>query len=376
MLTTIIAESVFIGNEMLHNVPVTFSENEIVALDTVPNSTEHRFPGLLVPGFIDTQVNGGGGYLFNTDTSLDTLEYMVQAHAQFGTTSLLPTLITSDVNKIAVAADVISEAVSQSMPGVLGIHFEGPHISQPKRGIHDSGCIREISQQEMDIYCRDDLGIKLLTLAPEQVSMEQIRTLVEHNVIISIGHTNATYALTNQAIAAGATGFTHLFNAMSALESREPNSVGAALLNDNCYCGIILDGHHVHPATAKLAYQIKQEQKLLLVTDAMSTVGSKQTNFTFNENNIVRVADKLTNQNGQLAGSALNMISAVNNAQTMLGASLTSALSMASSTPAEFLGIQAHYGSLNIGAKPNFTLLNSEQKNAVVTHTWINGKLI
>lgn len=376
MRTTLIAEQLFDGKTLHENHPISIEDGKIIAFDTVKGAIENKVSGLLTAGFIDTQVNGGGGYLLNQDTNLHTLKAMTNAHAKFGTSSLLPTLITSDVNKIEQTANLISTALAQNTPGIIGVHFEGPHISEPKKGIHSSQQIRGISQQELDIYCRDDLGIKVVTLAPESVDCDIIKTLVASNVHVCLGHSNATFAQTQAALAAGASGFTHLFNAMSALESREPNMVGAALLDEQSWCGLILDGHHVHPSTAKLAYKVKAAHKMMLVTDSMSTIGSEQTHLQFDGHQISLTGDKLTSNTGQLAGSALNMITAVNNAVKMLNIPFIDALKMASLYPAQFLGIADSYGQLSIGSNADLTLLSSTHSSPHIVNTWIGGRAI
>jgi N-acetylglucosamine-6-phosphate deacetylase len=272
MLITFIADSYFDGVQFNSSCPITIEDGKIISLDRVAGAKEVRLPGILVPGFIDTQVNGGGGALFNHQPDLKALLALTTSHAKFGTTGVLPTLITSVINKMSMAADTINEALTQNMPGILGVHFEGPHLSAIKKGIHNDEHIRPLSQQELDIFCRDDIGLKIVTLAPENVSCGTIKTLIENDVIVCLGHSNATYQQTVAALDAGATGFTHLFNAMSVLTSREPNMVGAALLDENSWCGLILDGHHVHSATAKLATKAKAKGKMMLVTDSMSTI--------------------------------------------------------------------------------------------------------
>lgn len=377
MLITFIADSFFDGVQLRSDCPITIEDEKIIALERVAGAKEVRLPGILVPGFIDTQVNGGGGALFNHQPDVSGLLALATSHAKFGSTSVLPTLITSDINKMSIAADAINEALTQNIPGILGIHFEGPHLSSVKKGIHNDEHIRTLSQQELDIFCRDDIGIKMVTLAPETVTSDTIKTLVENDVIVCLGHSNATYQQTVAALDAGATGFTHLFNAMSALTSREPNMVGAALLDENSWCGLILDGHHVHPGTAKLATQAKAKGKMMLVTDSMSTIGSNKKTLEFDGHKIKLMGDKLTSQTGQLAGSALDMITAVNNARVMLDVSLEEALRMASVYPADFLGINIEVPLLDLGANADFTLLEKSNNAALhVSQTWISGKQI
>jgi N-acetylglucosamine-6-phosphate deacetylase len=377
MITTLIAEQLFDGNRIINNQAISFEDGKVIAFEPVKHAKIIKASGLLTPGFIDVQVNGGGGYLFNHDTSLTTLKAMVSAHGRYGTTGLLPTLITSDLTTVSRAAETIALAMKQQVAGIIGVHFEGPHISEPKKGIHSSDHIRHLSSQELDIYCRDDLGVKVVTLAPENVSPEQIKQLTAQGVKVCLGHSSANFEITQAALAAGAIGFTHLFNAMSPLTSREPNMVGCALLDEHSWCGLILDGHHVHPATAKLATRIKETGKMMLVSDAMSTIGSTQQTLEFDGHKIKLMGDKLISQTGQLAGSALDMITAVNNAQTMLDISLEEALRMASIYPADFLGINTKVPLLSVGANADFTLLEKSNNTAFhVSQTWIDGKQI
>jgi len=377
MITTLIAEQLFDGKRTLLNQAISFENGKVIGFEVMKNAKAIKVSGLLTPGFIDVQVNGGGGYLFNHDRSLTSLKAMVLAHCRYGSTSLLPTLITSDINTITEAADTIALAIKEQLPGIVGIHFEGPHISEPKKGIHSSEHIRALSKEELAVYCRDDLGVKIVTLAPENVSPEQIKELTAHGVKVCLGHSNASFKVTQAALSAGATGFTHLFNAMSPLTSREPNMVGAALLDEQSWCGLILDGHHVHPATAKLATHVKKAGKMMLVTDSMSTIGSKQKTFEFDGHKILLEQDRLTSQTGQLAGSALDMITAVNNARVMLNVSLEEALRMASLYPAEFLGINKYTPQLAIGSNADFTILETgDDSNVHVQQTWIDGKQI
>jgi len=314
----------------------------------------------LVPGFIDVQVNGGGGALFNTAPTLDSLRTMLKAHARFGTTAMLPTVITDSVATMQQCADAIAAAVAAFEPGILGVHFEGPHLSVPKRGVHPTEHIRGLTAEELALYGRTDLGIKLVTVAPENVTPEQIRQLVELDVIVCLGHSNADGATVEAALAAGATGFTHLYNAMSPLTSREPGMVGVALADRDSWCGIIFDGHHVHPVAAKLALAAKPRGKMLIVTDAMSPVGTSETEFPFFTGKVTRDGNKLTNEAGSLAGSVLDMAAAVQYAVTELGLEQSEALRMASLYPAEFLGIATTRGRILPGFTADLVLLDRQ----------------
>lgn len=361
----------FDGEQWHHNVQVHVSNGKIAAISPADKGVVSNVA--LVPGFIDIQVNGGGGALFNTEPTVSALKTMVRAHAQFGSTGLMPTVITDSVAVMEQAADAVAAAIAQGEPGILGIHFEGPHLSVPKRGVHSTTYIREVSEAELAVYARNDIGIKMVTVAPENVSAEQIKQLVALNVRVCLGHSNADGATVQKALAAGASGFTHLYNAMSPLTSREPGMVGVALTDANSWCGIILDGHHVDVTAAKLALLAKPKGKVLLVTDAMSPVGTSQTEFPFFAGKVTRDGSKLTNEHGSLAGSVLDMAAAVQFAVEHLALSQGEAVRMASLYPAEYLGIADTNARLLPGFSADMVLLDSSG-NAVAT--WIGGTLV
>ncbi|GGM82086.1 N-acetylglucosamine-6-phosphate deacetylase [Shewanella xiamenensis] len=363
MKFTLIAEQLFDGEAFHRDVPVTIEDGLIASLDTASGAKEIRYPGTLVPGFIDVQVNGGGGALFNSSPTVACIETIRKAHARFGTTGFLPTLITDNVQVMAKAADAVALAVAQKSAGVLGVHFEGPHLSVPKKGVHPQGFIREITEAELAIFCRQDLGIRVVTLAPENVSPEVIRLLVASGVKVCLGHSNADYDTVVAALKAGATGFTHLYNAMSPLGSREPGVVGAAIESETAWCGLIVDGHHVHPAAARVALRAKPRGKVMLVTDAMPPVGlDDETSFELFGTQVLRVGDRLNAVTGELAGCVLDMASAVHNTVNMLGLPLGEALRMASLYPAEFLGIAESVGRLAVGQRADLVLLDNQHK--------------
>lgn len=371
MKQTLIAERLFDGHEFHQNQAITIEDGHIVALDTVAGAAEVRLSGTLVPGFVDVQVNGGGGALFNSNPTKACIETIGRAHARFGTTGFLPTLITDQVEVMALAADAVADAIASKSAGVLGVHFEGPHLSVPKKGVHPQSFIREISDAELAIFSRQDLGLKVVTLAPENVSVEVIRALVDAGVRVCLGHSNADYDTVVAALNAGATGFTHLYNAMSPLSSRDPGMVGAAIESQDAWCGLIVDGHHVHAAAARVAIAAKPRGKVMLVTDAMPPVGvDEEVSFELFGTQVLRVGDRLNAVTGELAGCVLDMASAVRNTVSMLGLSQAEALRMASLYPAEFLGLQNQLGQAKVGAKADLVLLNA---NGVVQQTYING---
>ena len=333
---------------------------------------QDSYPGTLIPGYVDVQVNGGGGILFNQAPTYNSLNTMASAHLQFGTTSMMPTLITDTCEVMMQAADAVSEAIAAGHPNIEGIHFEGPFLSTPKKGIHKAGYIRSPGDKELAILCRKDIGKVIVTVAPENVSTSLIKELVAEGVKVSVGHTNATFEQTYAALDAGATGFTHLYNAMSAFTSRAPGVVGAALLNNNACCGLIVDHQHVHPKSAELAIKTKTADKIMLVTDAMAHVGSDIARLDFFDTEICREGNKLTTPDGTLAGSCLDMHSALLNVCRDLQVSLSDASKMASTTPARFLGIEQTLGSIAEGKKANVLLINERYE---LEKVWLNGQL-
>jgi N-acetylglucosamine-6-phosphate deacetylase len=359
----------FDGESWFENVSVSFADGVIKAITPATGKVQ---AGMLVPGFIDIQVNGGGGALFNNAPSRATLRTMLAAHARFGTTAMLPTVITDSVAIMRQAADEIAAAIADNEAGIIGVHFEGPHLSVPKKGVHSAQYIRQLSAAELAIYRRTDLGIKLVTVAPETITPAQIRQLVALNVIVCLGHSNADAQTVQAALAAGASGFTHLYNAMSPLTSREPGMVGVALADPGSWCGVILDGHHMHPLAAKVALAAKPKGKLILVTDAMSPVGTADSEFDFFSGKVRRDGNKLTNEAGALAGSVLDMASAVRYAVSQLEVSPAEALRMASLYPAQFLHL-SNAGQIRAGASADLVLLGDDWQ---VQKSWISGQLM
>ncbi|RTR34613.1 N-acetylglucosamine-6-phosphate deacetylase [Shewanella atlantica] len=374
MKQTFIAQQVFDGEFFHSEYPITIEDGHILAFDTVSGAKEVKLDGMLSPGFIDVQVNGGGGALLNADTSVECIETIGSAHAKFGTTGFLPTLITDDIDVMRRAADAVAASLTKASAGVLGVHFEGPHLSIPKKGVHPQSHIRRISDAELELYSRDDLGIKLVTLAPENVSVEVIKALVAADVKVCLGHSNADYETVVAALEAGATGFTHLFNAMSPFGSREPGMVGAALESRDAWCGLIVDGHHVHSAAAKVAIYAKPQGKVMLVTDAMPPVGlDSEASFELFGTQVLRQGDRLNALTGELAGCVLDMAGAVRNTVNMLGIDLDEAIRMGSLYPAQFLNLEKRQGLLSVGCRADLILLNS---NTNVEQTYIGGERV
>ena len=325
---------------------------------------------LLLPGFIDIQVNGGGGVFFNDDPTPEAIRKIGAAHRKFGTTGFLPTLISDDLGVVERGIAAVAAAIRDGVPGVLGIHLEGPFLSPARKGVHNEAKFRAIDEQALALLTSLKSGKTLVTLAPEMTTPETIGKLTAAGVIVSAGHTNATYDEIVAAYRHGLTGFTHLFNAMSPLTSREPGAVGAALSSQNSYCGIIVDGRHVHPEVLKLALRCKPHDRFMLVTDAWSNVGTSLTSFQL-QGATIHVRDGVcVDENGTLAGSAMDMSRAVRNAMDLLGVGLPEALTMASAAPAAFLGLGQHYGQIAKGFRANFAIADA----ALTVHeTWIDG---
>ena len=326
---------------------------------------------LLLPGFIDVQVNGGGGVLFNDAPTIESIRAIGAAHRRFGTTAFLPTLISADLEVVARAISAVRGAIAAGVPGVLGIHIEGPFLNVARKGVHDPAKLRELDASALGLLTSLQDGRTLVTLAPEMTTPQLIQQLVAGGVVVSAGHTNASYAEIRAALAHGLTGFTHLFNAMSQLSGREPGTVGAALDDQRSWCGIIVDGAHTDPVVLRIALRCKPHNRFLLVTDAMPSVGTTQDWFELQGRRIRVRGYSCVDEDGRLAGSNIDMASCVRNAVAMLGVSLPEAVRMASQVPAEFLGVSQEYGRIAAGQRANLVLADDELN---VRETWIDGK--
>jgi len=326
---------------------------------------------LLLPGFIDAQVNGGGGVLFNDAPSVAAIRTLGAAHRRFGTTGFLPTLISTDLDTVARAIAAVRAAIAARVPGVLGIHIEGPFLNVERKGVHDPAVLRELDASALGLLTSLRGGRTVVTLAPEMTTPHLIAQLVAKGVIVSAGHTNASYAQVQAALAHGLTGFTHLFNAMSQLTGREPGAVGAALDDASSWCGIIVDGAHTDPVVLRIALRCKPHDRFILVTDAMPSVGTPDQSFVLQGRRIHVKGQACVDEDGRLAGSNLDMASCVRNAVSMLGVSLPEAVRMASQWPAQFLGLGAEYGRIAPGYRANLVLAD-ERLN--VLETWIDGR--
>ncbi|MDQ1230334.1 N-acetylglucosamine-6-phosphate deacetylase [Sphingomonas sp. SORGH_AS_0879] len=318
--------------------------------------------GWVVPGYIDTQVNGGGGVLFNDRLDVDGIATMAAAHAAYGTTAMLPTLVSETPDKIARALDAIDEAIAAGVPGIVGIHVEGPVLNPARKGIHDPTRFRDLDDDMVAVLTRPRRGKVMLTIAPERVPVATIERLVAAGVLVSAGHSEASYEQAMAAFDVGLSGITHLYNAMPAMQQRVPGLAGATLDDPRPYSGLIIDGFHVSAPMLRLALKARPFDKLMLVTDAMSSVGAVQKDFVLHGRHIDVSGGKCAYADGTLAGSDLDMGSAVANAVEQLRITVDRAAAMAATNPAAFLGLSHERGSLAPGLRADWVVLDAVLK--------------
>lgn len=326
--------------------------------------------GVLTAGFIDTQVNGGGGVLFNDAPCVETIATIAAAHRRYGTTAMLPTLISDDLEVISRAIIAVDAAILAGVPGIIGIHIEGPFLNADKRGIHNAAHFRALDDHAVAMVSALERGRTLVTLAPECVDEGTIAALVARGVIVAAGHSMASYEAMAHAVDEGLSGVTHLYNAMTQLEGRVPGVVGAAL-DMRLFSGIIVDGNHVHPAALRAAFRAKGPGELMLVTDAMPVVGTAMREFALGAQEIAMVDGALRARDGTLAGSALDMSSAVRNAVAMMGVTLVDACAMASAAPAHFLDLSVSHGDIAPGYRADIVHMDDSMH---VQSVWIGGR--
>lgn len=374
-MTALLGARILAGNIWLDEHAIVVSDGKIEALvsvNTLPDNVSVQMldGGMLLPGFVDTQVNGGGGVLFNDQPTVEGIIAIAEAHRKFGTTALLPTLISDDFDVIANAIAAVDDAIEAGVPGIVGIHIEGPFLNAGKHGIHDSQKFRMLDDEAISLLSSLKYGKTLVTLAPELAPPGAIAALVNGSVIVAAGHTLATYDDMKRAIDEGLSGVTHLFNAMTQMESRAPGVVGASLDSD-LVCGVIVDGHHVHPASLRAAYRAKGSNGLMLVTDAMPTVGSRIKEFTVAGTDVIAIDGMLRSGDGTLAGSDLDMAGALRNCVKLMRVDVASASRMASATPAEFMGLGNAYGQISAGFRADLVHVDHELN---VRNVWIAGE--
>jgi N-acetylglucosamine-6-phosphate deacetylase len=375
MAIALTGATVFDGGHFLENHSVVIEGEKIAAVVSGTPDPRHDLRhvklkgGILAPGFVDLQMNGGGGALLNHKPDVDVLRIIAASHRKHGTVAMLPTVITDQPAVTAAAIQAVSRAIKANVPGIIGIHIEGPFLDKARKGAHDAKYIRDITLADMNGITSADCGIKLVTLAPNRVPPSRIRQLVKRGCIVSLGHSDAGYKTVVAGLHAGATGFTHLYNAMSQLTGREPGMVGAALCSD-AFVGLIADGHHVHVAALKLAIAAKGVSRCMLVTDAMPSAAGGPASFKIQGRKVVRRKGRLELPDGTLAGSDLTMDRALRFCVNTLGIKLADALCMASRTPAAFLNRDHELGIIKPGARASLVHLDDKLK---VTRTWING---
>ena len=316
--------------------------------------------GWVLPGFIDTQVNGGGGVLFNDEMSVDGIAAIGAAHARFGTTGFLPTLISEDIDGIAAALDAGDAAIEAGVPGVLGVHIEGPVLNPARNGIHDSAKFRRLDKALISLLTKPRRGRVMVTVAPERVDISDVRTLVSAGVIVSAGHTEATFEQAMAAFDAGVSGVTHLFNAMPPIYQRAPGIVGATLEDPRPWSGLIVDRVHVAAPVLRMALKLRPFEKLMLVTDAMPSVGTDQKSFNLHGRKIDVADGRCVYTDGTLAGSDLDMATAVSNCVADLGLTPDRAAVLASTNPAAFLGLSQERGALAPGLRADWVVLDAD----------------
>ena len=369
---------IFDGDQLHSGFAVLLEGDRVSALvpeSDIPGSFTDKFDlegHILAPGLIDIQVNGGGGVMFNDAPSVETIRAIGEAHRRFGTTGFLPTLISTDSVTMAKAIGAVDEAIADGVPGVLGIHLEGPHLNPGRRGIHHASRFSRIDESAFELLTSLQAGCTLLTIAPECTNPEMITRLTGQGVRVFGGHSDASYDQTREALAAGLQGFTHLFNAMSQMESREPGMVGAALEDAGSWCGLIADGQHIHPTVFSVAVAAKPRGYSVLVTDAMACVGSNKRTFNFDGLEIHVADGSCRLSSGSLAGSDLDMITAVRNAMRFARLELTEALRMASVYPAHALGLEDQLGYIRVGYRASFIEIDEELK---LYRSWIDGEV-
>ena len=329
---------------------------------------------MLAPGFVDLQVNGGGGVMLNDRQDAGAIRTICEAHARFGTTALLATLITDTPENTAAAIRAGAQASRDGVPGFLGLHLEGPHLWKSRKGAHDPALIRLMTDADLEalVAAGAQMPVLLTTVAPESVDPAQIAALARAGVVVSLGHSDVGFPKASECAAAGATVVTHLFNAMSQIANREPGLAGTALAKGALWAGLIADGIHVDPVTIGIALRAKTgPARIFLVTDAMSTIGTDMTSFTLNGRLIKRQGGRLTLEDGTLAGADLDMISAVRFMHEAIGLELGEALRMASLYPAQAVGVDASHGRLAKGARADIVSLSD---GLDVSSVWIGGR--
>jgi N-acetylglucosamine-6-phosphate deacetylase len=365
----------FDGERFFGDHALVVDEGAIVALTPYaerPHDGETRDlgGGVLAPGFIDWQVNGGGGVLFNETPTVDGIRAIVEAHRKYGVTSLLPTIITDAPEKLSLALQASRRALEE-IPGAIGIHVEGPFIDPRRKGAHPPEWIRPMREEDAEGLIGARAGVMVVTLAPASAPNELIARLANSGVVVSVGHSEASAEEARAAFDAGASAVTHLYNAMSQLGHRAPGVVGAALADPRVICGFIADGFHVHEAATRVAFKAKGAGGIALVSDAMPPAAGGPEIYELQGRRVTQVGLKLTLDDGTLAGAAITMLDAVRYVHQTIGLALADALTMATSTPARLLNVDDRLGRLKPGRRADLVHLGDD---LTLRGVWIAGR--
>ena len=375
MKQALIGAQLFSGKEFFDNRALLIDGENIIDIineHNIPNNfeTQKLNGGILSPGFIDLQVNGGGGKLFNNSPDKQSLNTIIEAHQHFGTTSIMPTVISDSLNVLKRCTTTISEVIENNK-SLLGVHIEGPFFNVKYRGVHQKQYINTINSDYLNLFeSLKDFPV-MLTLAPECISTKQLKHLKSLGFKILAGHTDASYDQLEEAIKYGLDGFTHLFNAMGQISAREPGVVGSALTFDNAAASIIVDLHHVHPSLIQMAYKQKPQGKLFFVSDSMATIHHGEPSFELYDEVVSESNGRIINSEGRLAGSSITQIDAIKNAYQSCNIPLNDAIAMVTRYPAEYLGVANYLGSLKSGYRADLTHFDLDFQ---VHNVWVAGK--
>ncbi len=375
MKQALIGAQLFSGKEFFDNRALLIDGENIIDIineHNIPNNfeTQKLNGGILSPGFIDLQVNGGGGKLFNNSPDKQSLNTIIEAHQHFGTTSIMPTVISDSLNVLKRCTTTISEVIENNK-SLLGVHIEGPFFNVKYRGVHQKQYINTINSDYLNLFeSLKDFPV-ILTLAPECISTKQLKHLKSLGFKILAGHTDASYDQLEEAIKYGLDGFTHLFNAMGQISAREPGVVGSALTFDNTAASIIVDLHHVHPSLIQMAYKQKPQGKLFFVSDSMATIHHGEPSFELYDEVVSESNGRIINSEGKLAGSSITQIDAIKNAYQSCNIPLNDAIAMVTRYPAEYLGVANYLGSLKSGYRADLTHFDLDFQ---VHNVWVAGK--